>query len=109
ELESASQNSPSDVEPSPIVITVTSSAPNPEVFSRIDADDGSERNRPASAAPTPGRHSEPVGEDVVKMLRRREPQCDGICRPAEASPSFAPKAPRNISYGVTPRPRQSAR
>ena len=105
---SASQNSPSEVAPSPIVTTETSSLARPEVAERNGLDSGRARKRPASAAPTPGRHSEPVGEEVVKTWRRREPQWEGICRPAEASPAFAPVAERSISSGVTPRPRQRA-
>jgi hypothetical protein len=43
------------------------------------------------------------------MFERRLAQCDGICRPALAGSSFEPTAARNMSSGVTPSARQSAR
>ena len=34
-----------------------------------------------------------MGDDTLTMLRRFEPQCDGICRPPEAGSAAQPTAP----------------
>jgi hypothetical protein len=100
---SDSQNSPSDVVPSPVETKTTSSSRNPSVMPRSFA------RSDASAVPAAWRNWVPVGDDVETMLRSLCPQCDGICRPPDDGSLAAPTASYSISFGVMPSARQSAR
>ncbi len=104
---SASQNSPSEVCPSPVVQSTTSSSSNASIRSRIPSTNEA-RNAP-SAVPTDCRYWVPVGEDVDTIRRSRRPQCDGICRPPLAGSASAPTACSRCSYGVIPSAWLSAR
>src|SRR5690606_34036341 len=66
---SASQNSPSDVWPSPDVQSTISSSWNGSIRSRIAGTPAA--RQPASAQPTAWRNCVPVGEDVLTMRSLR--------------------------------------
>ena len=68
---SASQNSPSEVVPSPAVQTTISSSA--KVASRVLSAGSRPARSPASAAPTACRNCVPVGEDDETMLKRASP------------------------------------
>src|SRR5262245_5759048 len=104
--ERPSQNSPSEVWPSRVETRPSSSfwKPPRSASALIWL-----IRQPPPAAPTAWRHWPPVHEDLGIRSSRLDPQWDGICLPAEAGSSLAPTAWRNISYGVTPIWRHSAR
>ena len=98
-----SQNSPSEVVPSPVLTNTTSSFLNAGVAPVFCM------NTPASAQPTAWRNWVPTGEDWLTTFRPLWPQCEGICRPPELGSSFAPTEPISISVGVMPRVSMRAR
>ena len=102
----ASQNSPCEVVPSPVVTSTTSS----RSVGTCSAAAGfwSARSH-ASAQPTAWRNWVPVGLEALTMLRSFCPQWLGICRPPEFGSSAAATAERSCSVAVMPRPRQRAR
>src|SRR6476659_7049104 len=90
--ETPSQNSPSDVWPSPPETTTISSDSNPPFAARSGM---RLLRQPPSAAPTACRNWVPVHEDLEIKFSRLDPQWDGICLPADAGSSRAPTAWRN--------------
>src|SRR5206468_2368828 len=80
----ASQNSPSLVAPSPVLVSVTAS-------------DAGSRYRFACAQPTAGSNCVPVADDGDAMCSLVELQCDGIWRPPDDGSDSAPTDCSSIS------------
>ena len=87
-------HAPALVAPSPNQHAVTASSP---------------RYRAAQANPAAWGICVAIGEECEMMFNRRDPQCDGICRPPDVGSSALANKPRKISYGVIPATSTTAR
>ncbi len=95
----ASQNSPEEVAPSPAQTSVASSSSLSSACASL----------PAWAQPTACRNCVPVAEEGETMFFSGNDQWVGIWRPPEAGSAPAPTACSNMSSGLTPIAKQTAR